>query len=94
MRIILLVLVLLWSQTAAAATYVGNYNARFQVTERLDGVVTTLVKIGPARFVMNTDYDNIKWSMSFDVDLLMAGGPEENFETRLRATGVLTPHGD
>ena len=72
-----------------AATFVGEKQVTFRVEEWLDGTSTSAGRAGTVNFTLTTDYAAMRWSMDFDVDLLLAGGPDEPFETRLRAKGSL-----
>jgi len=91
MRICFLLAIFTCSQTVvAASTFVGQTTANFRVTERLDGTTTTANKIGTFNISLTTDYSTMRWSLDFDVDLLMSGGPTQSFETRLLASGSVT----
>ena len=76
--------------SADASTFVGQIQANFRVTEVLDGTTTIENEIGTLDVAVTTDYTNMRWSLDFDVDLLIAGGPGQPFETRLAANGSLT----
>ena len=91
MRICFLLAVLVCTQSVvAASTFVGQTTANFRVTETIDGTTTTANKTGAIGFTLTTDFSTMRWSLDFDVDLLMAGGPSQSFETRLLANGSLT----
>lgn len=92
MRIALLI-VLLSPQSVAAATFVGQTSASFWVNEYYDGTGTSVQKFAPLSVTLSTDYRAIEWTLSFDVDLLMAGGPDQPFETWFRARGEITTDG-
>src|SRR5688572_16643243 len=76
-------------QTVAGGTFKGTTNATFTVKESLDGTTTTATKSGLFNVSLNTDYSTMRWSLDFDVNLLMAGGPTQSFETTLVASGNL-----
>jgi hypothetical protein len=79
--------VFLHQRLVAAATFTGQTTATFRMVEYLDGSTTTVQQATPIFVTLTTDYSNISWTMEFDVDLLMAGGPTQAFETRLKAQG-------
>jgi hypothetical protein len=74
---------------AAAATFTGTTIATFKVTEVLDGTTTNATKTAPVNIVLTTDYTTLSWSMNFNVNLVMSGGPTQSFETDLVANGNL-----
>jgi hypothetical protein len=91
MRTVFGLVILAWTQVAAAAgTFVGQTTANFRVREAIDGNITTADKSGDLSISLTTDYSTMQWSVDFDVDLLIAGGPGQSFETRLLAAGSLT----
>jgi hypothetical protein len=59
-------------QTVAGGTFKGTTNATFTVKESLDGTTTTATKSGLFNVSLNTDYSTMRWSLDFDVNLLMA----------------------
>ncbi len=91
MRILFVLVLFFWAQAVVAAdTFIAQTQANFIVTEKIDGTVTTATKAGPLNVTLTTDYSSMRWSIDFNVDLLMAGGPDRPFETRLLASGSLS----
>ena len=91
MRALFLLTAFLWAQSVVvAATFVGEIQSIFKVTERIDGTTTIANKDAPLRVTLTTDYTTMRWSVDVDADLLMAGGPTQAFETRLAVNGNLT----
>ena len=76
-------------QPLTAATFTGSAEARFVVTEYLDNSSVTVAQVAPISFTFTTDYKQISWGISYDVDLLMAGGADQPYETRFKAKGSL-----
>ena len=93
MRGCLVLAVFTWTQSVVAATFVGELTARYEVTEYLDGTYTVVEQSGPMQFILTTDYSQIDWDIIFDVDLLMAGGPTQSFETRFCDSPPLSDSG-
>jgi hypothetical protein len=77
------------SVVADASTFVGQVQANFRVTEVIDGTTTFENEPGTLNMTVTTDYTNMRWSLDFDVDLLISGSPGQPFETRLAASGNL-----
>jgi hypothetical protein len=90
MRAVLLLVALVWAQSAFAATFVGEIQGTFRVTERIDSTTTEVSKTAPLGVSLTTDYTTMRWSVDLSADVLMAGGPSQPFETRLLVTGNLT----
>src|SRR4051794_14518758 len=83
-------LLLMPIQVVAAGTFTGPTTATFRVTEQLDGTSTTATKVGTINVSLTTDYSTMRWTMDFNVNLVMSGGPSQSFETTLAASGSLT----
>lgn len=79
--------VLVSNQTGIAATFVGQATTTFKVVEVLDGTTTSASQTGTMNIALSTNYSTMSWTLGFDVDLLLAGGPSQSFETRLKAGG-------
>jgi hypothetical protein len=90
--ILAVVIGLCWLSVASAASFVGQADATFRVVETVDGTTTSVNKTAPIQFTLSTDYSTMHWSLDFDVDLLLAGGPTQSFETRLAATANLSTY--
>jgi hypothetical protein len=84
-----ILLVLLPVQPVVAATFMGQAAADFGLEESLNGSHESVSQRASVTFTLTTDYKHISWAFSYDVDLLMAGGPDKPFETRLKAKGVM-----
>lgn len=68
---------------SAASTFVGQVDGRFEIQEgatRASGIV-------PVSVTVTTDYSSLDYELTWDFDITVAGGPEEQFETRLVANG-------
>jgi hypothetical protein len=89
MRGCYLLVVFAWAQSAIAATFVGQIQGTFRVSERIDSTATEVSKNAPLGVTLTTDYTNMRWSVDLSADILMAGGPSQSFETRLQVTGNL-----
>jgi hypothetical protein len=75
---------------AAAATFTGTTTATFAVKEILDGTTTTATKTAPVNFTLTTDYTTVRWTMSWNANLVISGGPTQSFETDLATSGSIT----
>jgi hypothetical protein len=89
MRLLLALAFFAWAQSVVAATFVGEIQGSFRVTERIDNTTTVVSTNAPLGISLSTDYTTMRWSIDLDGDILMAGGPSQSFETRLMVTGNL-----
>jgi len=87
--IVIALFVLIPVQGVAAGAFTGTTTATFNVREILDGAPTTVSKSGPLSVNLTTDYSTLRWSLSWNVNLVMSGGPSQSFETDLIANGSL-----
>ncbi len=85
-----LILALVTVQAVAAGTFTGTATATFNVRETIDGSATTVSKSGPLSISLTTDYSTLRWSLNWNVNLVMSGGPSQSFETDLLASGSVT----
>lgn len=69
--------------SAAQSTFVGQVDVEYRIRE---GDSTAAAR-APLDVTIVTDYSSISVELSWDVDLTVAGGPDEPFETRLVAAG-------
>jgi hypothetical protein len=87
--IVVALFVLVPIEVVVAGTFTGTTTATFNVREILDGAPTMVSKSAPMSVSLTTDYSTLRWSLSWDVNLVMSGGPSQPFETDLLANGSL-----
>ncbi|TWT37010.1 hypothetical protein KOR34_19560 [Posidoniimonas corsicana] len=75
-------------QALAQSTFVAQVEGTFELREGSASAVGR----GPVEITLTTNYSTVLFEFSWDVELLMAGAPEETFETRLSSAGrMYTP---